>query len=78
MQLTGEPKKTAKKNSEYCKFCYQDGAFVNPDMPLEEMKELVTKKNAGASYPCCHHTKVAQHAAIPETLAHAQSINSAA
>lgn len=24
-------------SSTYCKFCYQDGAFTNPDQTLEEM-----------------------------------------
>ena len=25
------------KNSEFCRFCYKDGRFVNPDLTLEEM-----------------------------------------
>ena len=29
------------KSSEYCKYCYQNGAMVNPGMTLEEMKALV-------------------------------------
>lgn len=29
------------KNSEYCKYCYQNGALVNPEMTFEEMKSLV-------------------------------------
>ena len=29
------------KSSEYCKYCYQNGALVNPGMTLEEMKSLV-------------------------------------
>lgn len=24
----------------YCKYCYQDGAFTNPDMTLEQMKKI--------------------------------------
>jgi hypothetical protein len=32
------------KNQEYCKFCYEDGKFTNPDMSLEEMRSLVIDK----------------------------------
>jgi hypothetical protein len=33
--------KDGSKSHEYCLYCYQDGAFVNPDMTLPEMKTLV-------------------------------------
>ncbi|MBL7740855.1 MAG: zinc ribbon domain-containing protein [Chitinophagaceae bacterium] len=33
--------KDGSKNHEYCKYCYQDGTFINPSMTLDEMKELV-------------------------------------
>ena len=33
--------KDGSKSNEYCKYCYQDGALINPDMTLEEMKTLV-------------------------------------
>lgn len=33
--------KDGSKSSEYCKYCYQDGALVNPKMTFEEMKSLV-------------------------------------
>lgn len=33
--------KNGAKNHEYCKYCYQDGSFINPAMTLEQMKELV-------------------------------------
>lgn len=36
--------KDGSKNSEYCKYCYQDGAFVNPGMTLDEMRSLVIEK----------------------------------
>ena len=29
------------KSEEYCKLCYQNGAFVGPDCKLEEMIEIV-------------------------------------
>jgi len=28
-------------SKEYCKFCYQDGVFVNPEMNLDEMRTVV-------------------------------------
>jgi len=33
--------KDGSKNSEYCKYCYQDGALINPNMTLKEMKSIV-------------------------------------
>ena len=30
--------------SEYCKYCYKQGHFVNPDMNLAAMRSLVTQK----------------------------------
>lgn len=33
--------KDGSKSSEYCKYCYQNGAIVNPNMTFEEMKSLV-------------------------------------
>lgn len=33
--------KDGSSSSEYCKYCYQDGSFINPEMGFEEMKELV-------------------------------------
>ena len=33
--------KDGSKNREYCKYCYHDGAFVNPGMTLEEMTTVV-------------------------------------
>ena len=29
--------KNGSTNSEFCRFCYQNGGFVNPDQTLEEM-----------------------------------------
>jgi hypothetical protein len=36
--------KDGSPSQEYCKYCYQQGAFVNPDMTLEEMQTLVKTK----------------------------------
>jgi hypothetical protein len=33
--------KDGSKSNEYCKYCYQNGAMVNPNMTFEEMKSLV-------------------------------------
>jgi hypothetical protein len=33
--------KDGSKSHEYCQYCYQDGAFVNPKMSLKEMTSLV-------------------------------------
>ena len=33
--------KDGSKSNEYCKYCYQNGAFINPDMSFDEMKSLV-------------------------------------
>lgn len=36
--------KDGSKNPEYCKYCYRDGAFINPNMSLKEMTSLVKKQ----------------------------------
>ena len=33
--------KDGSSSHEYCKYCYQDGEFVNPNMSLNEMTSLV-------------------------------------
>ena len=33
--------KDGSKSNEYCKYCYQNGALVNPKMTFEEMRSLV-------------------------------------
>jgi hypothetical protein len=32
------------KSSEYCSKCYQNGAFVDPNMTLEQMQEICKTK----------------------------------
>ena len=32
------------KNHMYCSYCYQNGAFVKPDMTAEEMQAYATGK----------------------------------
>jgi radical SAM superfamily enzyme len=36
--------KDGSKSEEYCVYCYQNGAFLNPGMSLEEMKRLVKEQ----------------------------------
>lgn len=36
--------KDGTKSHEYCLYCYQNGAFINPKMKLEEMKKLVKEQ----------------------------------
>jgi len=33
--------KDGSKSQEYCKYCYQDGAFIAPAMSLKEMTSVV-------------------------------------
>lgn len=33
--------KNGSRSEEYCKYCYDNGAFVNPHMTMEEMKVIV-------------------------------------
>jgi hypothetical protein len=32
--------KDGSKSEEYCSYCYTDGAFVQPDMTMQAMKDL--------------------------------------
>jgi hypothetical protein len=32
--------KDGSKSQEYCKYCYQHGAFINPGMTLKEMSSV--------------------------------------
>jgi len=31
------------KNEEYCIYCYKDGAFINPEITMNEMVEICVK-----------------------------------
>jgi hypothetical protein len=45
MPLTTEDAKgtenNGQKTNDYCRYCYEDSHFKNPDMNLEEMKNTV-------------------------------------
>jgi len=36
--------KDGSKSHEYCRYCYQNGAFTTPDITLEEMKSIVIRE----------------------------------
>ena len=48
MPLTDESllgtEKDGSKNHEYCKYCYQNGVFVNAGMTLDEMQKFIKQK----------------------------------
>lgn len=33
--------KDGSKSKTYCELCYKDGAFITPDMTLDEMKQVL-------------------------------------
>jgi len=39
----GGTEQDGSKSSVYCSSCYKNGEFINPDMTLKEMRELVNK-----------------------------------
>jgi hypothetical protein len=39
------------RNLKYCSYCYTDGAFVQPDMTVDEMKSLVKEKMGEMGFP---------------------------
>lgn len=36
--------KNGLKSNDYCKYCYEDGAFKDPNMNLDDMKNNVKKQ----------------------------------
>jgi hypothetical protein len=36
--------KDGSKNMDYCKYCYREGKFTNPDLSLEQMITRMTKR----------------------------------
>ena len=39
------------RNKEYCAYCYANGAFVNPNMTIDQMRELCVTKLAERAMP---------------------------
>ena len=33
--------RNGSKNEEYCKYCYVNGSFINPDMKIDDMRVIV-------------------------------------
>lgn len=48
MPLTDESllgtEKDGAKNQEYCKYCYINGGFINPDMTVDQMQSFIKQK----------------------------------
>ena len=48
MPLTDESllgtEKDGSKNHEYCKYCYQNGSFVNSGMTVDQMSSFIQQK----------------------------------
>ena len=48
MPLTDESllgtEKDGSKNQEYCKYCYQNGSFVNPGITVDQMSSFIQQK----------------------------------
>jgi hypothetical protein len=49
-ELSGT-EKDGRKSNDYCKYCFQNGAFTNPDMSMEEMATRITKKMEHLNIP---------------------------
>jgi hypothetical protein len=43
--------KDGSYNNEYCKYCYGDGAFLNPELTLDQMKSRITKQMKKRNLP---------------------------
>lgn len=55
MPLTTEDNKgtenNGQKTNDYCKYCYENSNFKNPDMNLEEMKDTVKMHMEKKKFP---------------------------
>ena len=43
--------KDGSRSKKYCSYCYENGAFVNPDMTADEMQVLVKGKLKEMGFP---------------------------
>lgn len=43
--------KDGSKCNDYCRYCYQNGAFINPNMSFDEMKSLVVTQMEKMNLP---------------------------
>ena len=56
MPLSKDPEKGGKnsdgtKSVMYCSYCYQEGAFTQPDFTVEEMKKFCKEKMKEMGFP---------------------------
>lgn len=49
-QLRGS-EKDGSQSAEYCKYCYTNGAFTNPDLSMNGMIEVLTKLKESKRLP---------------------------
>ncbi len=47
----GGTEKDGSKSGKYCSFCYENGAFKNPDIKVGEMQDLVKGKLKEMGFP---------------------------
>ena len=47
----GGTEKDGSRSKKYCSYCYENGAFVNPDMTADEMQVLVKGKLKEMGFP---------------------------
>lgn len=48
---TAGTEKNGTASKTYCKYCYQDGQFVNPNLTLEEMRQVIKREMAKRNIP---------------------------
>ena len=56
MPLKRDPQKggtnaDGTKSERYCSFCYQGGAFTQPDLTVGDMQQIVKEKMKSMGYP---------------------------
>lgn len=56
MQLKRDPEKggtnaDGSKSSKYCSYCYQNGAFTQPGITMEQMREQSVAKLKEVGFP---------------------------
>ena len=47
----GGTESDGSRSTRYCSHCYQNGAFTQPDMTLDQMHELVLAKLVSLHFP---------------------------
>lgn len=43
--------KDGSKNSEYCKYCYKDSSLIDPNMTIDQMKDIITNQMRKMNIP---------------------------